>query len=204
MAITRWRWEDFAAPDSTRLRELFAAKLESAKISAHNCRSHRGEGGGRPLGGLGRRGTPVPWTENTITASSPQPSNEPRSPRSCWFDRGELDLARVSPRTGPIRGQGKAGIKVRHLLSHTSGSRAGPAGHHRTTCTTGTSRPPLLAAQAPWWSPGGLGYHALPFVPEAVCVRTGAGGSIVLVDAIAALTVAYVMNKMAPGMIAAR
>jgi len=61
----------------------------------------------------------------------------------------------------------------------------------------------MLAAQAPWWEPGaGSGYHALPFVPEGgVCFGTGAGGSIVLVDADRRMTVAYVMNKMAPGMI---
>jgi hypothetical protein len=56
----------------------------------------------------------------------------------------------------------------------------------------------------------GLGYslpwpELLPFVPEGrVCFGTGAGGSMVLVDADHRLTFAYVMNKMAvpgPGMV---
>jgi CubicO group peptidase (beta-lactamase class C family) len=50
----------------------------------------------------------------------------------------------------------------------------------------------------------GVGYglpwpEALPSVPEGrVCFGTGAGGSLVLADADRRLTVAYVMNKMAP------
>ena len=50
----------------------------------------------------------------------------------------------------------------------------------------------------------GVGYglpwtEVLPFVPEGrVCFGTGAGGSLVLADADRRLTVAYVMNKMAP------
>jgi hypothetical protein len=50
----------------------------------------------------------------------------------------------------------------------------------------------------------GVGYglpwpEVLPFVPEGrVCFESGAGGSLVLADADRRLTVAYVMNKMAP------
>jgi hypothetical protein len=50
----------------------------------------------------------------------------------------------------------------------------------------------------------GVGYglpwpEVLPFVPGGrVCFGSGAGGSLVLADADRRLTVAYVMNKMAP------
>ena len=56
----------------------------------------------------------------------------------------------------------------------------------------------------PLGDPDCLGYglpwpEVLPFVPEGrVCFGTGAGGSLVLVDADRRLTVAYVMNQMAP------
>jgi CubicO group peptidase (beta-lactamase class C family) len=53
----------------------------------------------------------------------------------------------------------------------------------------------------------GVGYglpwpEVLPFVPGGrVCFGTGAGGSLVLADADRRMTVAYVMNKMVPGII---
>ncbi len=53
----------------------------------------------------------------------------------------------------------------------------------------------------------GVGYglpwpEVLPFVPEGrVCFGSGAGGSLVIADADRRLTVAYVMNKMAPGVV---
>jgi CubicO group peptidase (beta-lactamase class C family) len=53
----------------------------------------------------------------------------------------------------------------------------------------------------------GMGYglpwpEVLPFVPEGrVCFGSGAGGSLVLIDADRRLTVAYVMNKMVPCLI---
>jgi hypothetical protein len=44
--------------------------------------------------------------------------------------------------------------------------------------------------------------EVLPFVPEGrVCFGTGARGSMVLADVDRRMTVAYVMNKMAPGMV---
>jgi CubicO group peptidase (beta-lactamase class C family) len=54
----------------------------------------------------------------------------------------------------------------------------------------------------------GVGYglpwpDLLPFVPEGrVCFGAGAGGSLVIADADRHLTVAYVMNKMVPCLIA--
>jgi CubicO group peptidase (beta-lactamase class C family) len=53
----------------------------------------------------------------------------------------------------------------------------------------------------------GVGYglpwpQVLPFVPEGrLCFGSGAGGSMVIADADRRMTVAYVMNKMAPGMV---
>ena len=78
-------------------------------------------------------------------------------------DRGELDLHAPVSRYWPEFVQaGKEAVEVRHLLGHTSGL----AGWDETLavreladwerCTS------LLAAQAPWWTPGAeLGYHAV-------------------------------------------
>jgi hypothetical protein len=44
--------------------------------------------------------------------------------------------------------------------------------------------------------------EVLPFVREGrVCFGSGAGGSMVIADVDRRMTVAYVMNKMAPGMV---
>ena len=44
--------------------------------------------------------------------------------------------------------------------------------------------------------------EVLPFVPEGrVCFGSGTGGSMVIADVDRRMTVAYVMNKMAPGMV---
>jgi CubicO group peptidase (beta-lactamase class C family) len=52
----------------------------------------------------------------------------------------------------------------------------------------------------------GIGYgllpmpHVLPFLPEGrLCAWGGWGGSLVIADVDRRMTVAYVMNKMAPG-----
>jgi len=78
-------------------------------------------------------------------------------------DRGQLDFhAPVTTYWPEFAGGGKAGIEVRHLMSHT----AGLSGWEETVepeqladwerCTS------LLADQTPWWEPGtASGYHAL-------------------------------------------
>lgn len=78
-------------------------------------------------------------------------------------DRGALDLDDPVAKHWPEFAQaGKDGIRVRHLLSHTSGL---PGWSEPITVddlfdwdrATG-----LLAAQSPWWEPGSQsGYHAL-------------------------------------------
>jgi CubicO group peptidase (beta-lactamase class C family) len=80
-------------------------------------------------------------------------------------DRGLLDVDAPVARYWPdFAAAGKQGVRVRHLLSHTSG-------------VSGLDQPAVLedlydaeraaarmAAQAPWWEPGtASGYHALNF-----------------------------------------
>jgi CubicO group peptidase (beta-lactamase class C family) len=57
-------------------------------------------------------------------------------------DRGDLDLdATVASYWSEFAGQGKAGIKIRHLLSHTSGASGWEQPITLEDPTTGTSRP---------------------------------------------------------------
>jgi CubicO group peptidase (beta-lactamase class C family) len=77
-------------------------------------------------------------------------------------DRGELDVYSPVAKYRPeFAANGKAGIEVRNLLSHTSGvSGWEPPFAHEDIYDWDRSTS-LLAAQAPWWEPGSAsGYHA--------------------------------------------
>jgi CubicO group peptidase (beta-lactamase class C family) len=76
-------------------------------------------------------------------------------------DRGQLDLdAPVGEYWAEFAGNGKASVKVRHLLGHTSGV----AGWTQPMTLRGMcdveGSTALLAQQEPWWEPGtAAGYH---------------------------------------------
>ncbi|MEJ6022352.1 serine hydrolase domain-containing protein [Ramlibacter sp. PS4R-6] len=80
-------------------------------------------------------------------------------------DRGEINLDDPVARYWPeFAANGKGGVRVRHLLSHSSGVPGWEQPmvtedlYDWDKCTAG------LAAQAPWWQPGtATGYHALNY-----------------------------------------
>jgi len=80
-------------------------------------------------------------------------------------DRGELDLDATVARYWPeFAARGKAGIKVRQLLSHTSGVSGWDQPITLEDLYDWDKSTALLAAQAPWWEPGtASGYHMLNY-----------------------------------------
>jgi len=80
-------------------------------------------------------------------------------------DRGELDLdANVAAYWPEFAARGKAGVKVRHLLSHTSGVSGWEEPIPLEGLYDWDKSTALLAAQAPWWEPGtASGYHMLTY-----------------------------------------
>src|SRR5205823_1519073 len=80
-------------------------------------------------------------------------------------DRGELDLdANVAVYWPEFAARGKVGIKVRQLLSHTSGVSGWEQPVTIEDVYDWDKSTAMLAAQAPWWEPGaGSGYHALTY-----------------------------------------
>jgi CubicO group peptidase (beta-lactamase class C family) len=80
-------------------------------------------------------------------------------------DRGELDLdANVATYWPEFAARGKAGIKVRQLLSHTSGVSGWEQPVTIDDVYDWDKSTAMLAAQAPWWEPGtASGYHGLTY-----------------------------------------
>jgi len=70
-------------------------------------------------------------------------------------DRGELDLdAPVAKYWPEFAAQGKSGVLVRHVMSHTSGVSGWQEPVTMADLCDWEKSTSLLAAQAPWWKPG--------------------------------------------------
>ncbi len=78
-------------------------------------------------------------------------------------DRGELDpYQKVAHYWPEFAANGKDGIEVRHLMSHTSGVSGWDQPVTVDDIYDWEKSTSMLAAQAPWWEPGSAsGYHAL-------------------------------------------
>ncbi len=148
------------------LRELFAAKLESGEdLGASLAVNIDGEMVVDLWGGWADEARTVPWTENTITCVFSTTKTMTSLAALVLVDRGELDLdANVAAYWPEFAARGKAGIKVRHLLSHTSGVSGWDQPITVEDLYDWDKSTALLAAQAPWWEPGtASGYHAMTY-----------------------------------------
>ena len=148
------------------LRELFAAKLESGEdLGASLAVNIDGEMVVDLWGGWADEARTVPWTENTITCVFSTTKTMTSLAALVLVDRGELDLdANVAAYWPEFAARGKAGIKVRQLLSHTSGVSGWDQPVTIDDVYDWDKSTAMLAAQAPWWEPGaGSGYHALTY-----------------------------------------
>ena len=148
------------------LRELFAAKLESGEdLGASLVFNIDGEVVVDLWGGWADEARTVPWTEDTITNVFSTTKSMTSLAALVLVDRGELDLdATVAKYWPEFAADGKAGIKVRQLLSHTSGVSGWEQPITLEDLYDWDKSTALLAAQAPWWEPGtASGYHALNY-----------------------------------------
>ncbi len=148
------------------LRELFTAKLESREdLGASVAVNIDGETVVDLWGGWTDEARTVPWTENTITNVFSTTKTMTALAALVLADRGELDLDATVARYWPeFAARGKAGIKVRHLLSHTSGVSGWDQPITLEDLYDWDKSTALLAAQAPWWEPGtASGYHMVNY-----------------------------------------
>src|SRR5215471_5851134 len=148
------------------LRELFAAKLESGEDHGASLAVNiDGEMVVDLWGGWADEACTVPWAGNTITCAFSTTKTMTSLAALVLADRGELDLdATVAKYWPEFAARGKAGIKVRQLLSHTSGVSGWEQPITLDDLYDWDKSTALLAAQAPWWEPGtASGYHALTY-----------------------------------------
>ncbi len=148
------------------LRELFASKLESGEdLGASLAVNIDGEMVVDLWGGWADEARTAPWTENTIANVFSTTKTMTALAALVLVDRGELDLDATVARYWPeFAARGKAGIKVRHLLSHTSGVSGWEQPITLEDLYDWDKSTALLAAQVPWWEPGtASGYHMLNY-----------------------------------------
>ena len=148
------------------LRELFAAKLESGEdLGASLAVNIDGEMVVDLWGGWADEARTAPWTENTIANTFSTTKTMTALAALVLVDRGELDLdATVAKYWPEFAARGKAGIKVRQLLSHTSGVSGWEQPLTLEDLYDWDKSTALLAAQAPWWEPGtASGYHMMNY-----------------------------------------
>lgn len=148
------------------LRELFAAKLESGEdLGASLAVNLDGEMVVDLWGGSADEARSVPWTDNTIVNVFSTTKTMTALAALVLVDRGELDLdTNVAAYWPEFAVRGKGRIKVRQLLSHTSGVSGWDQPVTIEDVYDWDKSTAMLAAQAPWWEPGtASGYHALTY-----------------------------------------
>ena len=145
------------------VREAFERNLAADDVGASFAVTLDGELAIDLWGGFADAARTRPWQRDTIVNVF---SSTKTMSFLCFLllaDRGEIDLRAPVARYWPEFGaNGKAGVQLRHLMSHSAGVPAQDAPlteellyDHARICS-------ILAAQAPWWEPGtASGYHAL-------------------------------------------
>ena len=122
----------------------------------------------------------TPWERDTVTNVWSTTKTMTALAALVLVERGELDVHAPVARYWPeFAANGKAGVEVRHLLSHTSGVSGWEQPVQVEDIFDWERSTSMLAAQAPWWEPGtASGYHALNqghLVGEVVRRITGTG-----------------------------
>jgi CubicO group peptidase (beta-lactamase class C family) len=146
------------------LRDVFAANLTSGEdLGASVAVSWNGALVVDLWGGFADAERTRPWERDTIVNVFSTTKTMMALAVLVLADRGELDLDAPVARYWPeFAANGKADVRVRHLLAHTSGLSGWQEPLASEDLYDWEKATDLLAAQAPWWVPGSAsGYHAL-------------------------------------------
>lgn len=145
-------------------REVFEANLASgADLGASFCATLEGETIVDLWGGYADAAKTRPWERDTIVNVYSTTKTMTALTALLLADRGELDFDAPVARYWPeFAANGKAGVKVSHLMSHAAGLSGWKEPITTQDLYDWDKATALLAAQAPYWEPGtASGYHAL-------------------------------------------
>ena len=105
-------------------------------------------------GAARRRGPHRAVGRDTITNVFSTTKTMTAWPRSCWSTAASSTSTPRRPYWPEFAATGKEGVKVRHLLSHTSGVSGWDQPIVIEDLYDWEKSTARLAAQAPWWEPG--------------------------------------------------
>src|SRR5579859_4625802 len=156
--------EGFAQPRFSAVRDAFAANLTSgADVGACFAATLEGELVVDLWGGFADEARTRPWEKDTIVNVYSTTKTMTGLTALLLADRGELDFdAPVAKYWPEFAANGKANVKVSHLMSHSAGLSGWKEPVTLEDLYDWDKVCALLAAQAPYWEPGtASGYHAL-------------------------------------------
>lgn len=138
------------------LRQLFTSNLNTGvDLGASVAVTLEGEFAVDLWGGWADVARTRPWNEDTLTLVYSTTKMMAALAALVLVDRGELDLdAPVAKYWPEFATNGKSGVLVRHVLSHTSGVSGWQEPVTMADVCDWEKSTALLAAQAPWWKPG--------------------------------------------------
>jgi CubicO group peptidase (beta-lactamase class C family) len=146
------------------VRAAFEANLASgADVGASFCVTRDGETVVDLWGGYADAEKTRPWQKDTIVNVYSTTKTMTALTALLIADRGLLDFdAPVAKYWPEFAANGKANVKVSHLMSHSSGLSGWKEKITKDDLYDWDKATSLLAAQAPYWEPGtAVGYHAM-------------------------------------------
>ncbi|MBS0472267.1 MAG: beta-lactamase family protein [Proteobacteria bacterium] len=156
--------EGFTHDKFASVRETFDGNLASGDdIGASFCATLEGETVVDIWGGHADAAKTKPWVTDTIVNVYSTTKTMTALTALLLADRGLIDFdAPVAKYWPEFAANGKANIKVSHLMSHSAGLSGWKEPITKETLYDWDKAVALLAAQAPFWEPGTApGYHAL-------------------------------------------
>jgi CubicO group peptidase (beta-lactamase class C family) len=146
------------------VREVFADNLKTGvDVGASFAATVDGEMVVDLWGGFADEARSKPWERDTIVNVYSTTKTMTALTALLLADRGVLDLHAPVARYWPeFAANGKEGVKVSHLMSHSAGVSGWDTPLKPEDVYDWDGMCSLLAGQKPWWTPGAkIGYHAL-------------------------------------------
>jgi CubicO group peptidase (beta-lactamase class C family) len=144
------------------VRDALAAQLDGDELGASIAVDVDGETVVDVWGGWRDEDRTTPWTQDTLVNVWSTTKTITALAVLTLVEQGRLDVhAPVAEYWPEFAANGKADVRVKHLMSHTSGVAGWDPPFTVQDMYDWDASVARLAAQAPWWEPGtASGYHA--------------------------------------------